>query len=242
MSKIISWLKTNYMWVAVPIGTYSLYKIVSFFSKQGGTGVNTKVVEGGYTKKMKYPTLMDTILKGESHSYNDHNYYKGGSLNGYVQGKYGRKYGALLKNLSDYTIGEIMAWQANSRSSDYGQLWAVGRYQIIPVTLKGAVAKAGLKSTDKFSPENQDKLGMALLQGRPNAWKYISKQVPDTAANLQAAAFDLAREWSSVGMPFATTGFWRVPVGVNESYYKPNDRATTKTEDIQKALKKSRTA
>ena len=188
---------------------------------------------------MKYPELMASILKGESHTYNDHNYYNP-SLGGYSEGQWGRKYGALTKNLSEYTIGEIQAFQRNSRSTSAGQLWAVGKYQMIPTTFASMIQKAGLKSTDVFSPSNQDKMGMQLLKNRANAWKYITKQVSDTSANLNAAALDLAKEWSSVGVPYALTGHWGVPVGVNESFYKPNDRATTKTEDVQKQLKSAR--
>ena len=81
---------------------------------------------------------------------------------------------------------------------------------------------------------------MALLKNRPNTWKYITKQVSDTSANLNAAALDLAKEWSSIGVPYALTGHWGVAVDKNESYYKPYDRASSDTEDVQKQLKSAR--
>jgi hypothetical protein len=233
LSQAKKWLSKNYTYVIAVGGVYALYKIVKYFS---GEDIDTNT---GFSKEMKYPKLMGAILKGESHSYNDHNYYNP-NLGGYSEGGWGRKYGALVKNLSDYTIGEIQAFQRNSRSSGYGQLWAVGKYQMIPTTFASAIKTVGLKPTDKFNESNQDKLGMALLKNRVNLWKYITKQVPDSQTTLNAAAFDIAQEWSSVGMPYARTGFWRVPVAVNESFYKPNDRATTKTEDVQKALKEAR--
>lgn len=233
ISNAKKWLTNNYLYLVAIGGAYSLYKIVTYFS-------GDDIGDLGFTKEMKYPELMSVILKGESGGYNDHNYYKGSSLGGYVQGRYGNKYGALAKNLSDYTIGEIIGFQQNQRSSGYGQLWAVGKYQMIPTTFAATRITAGLKLTDKFSPENQDKMGMALLKNRPNAWAYITKAKADSTENLQAAAFDIAREWSSVGMPYARTGFHNVSVVKNESFYKPYDTASTKTEDIQAALKKSR--
>ena len=134
MSKIISWLKTNYMYVAVPVGAYSLYKIVNFFS---GSGVKRAIAEGKYSKFMKYPLLMDVITKHEAKSYDDHNYYTTGSrLNSYLKGISGVRYSGLKKDLSQYTVGEVMAFQQHARDGQ-GQLFATGLYQIIPATLKG---------------------------------------------------------------------------------------------------------
>ncbi len=233
------------MYIVVPSGAFALYKIVNYFSGEDATtssgGVTTS---SGYTKEMKYPALMDAILKGESVGYNDHNYYNP-SLRGYVQGKWGNKYSLLTKNLSEYTIGEIMAFQKNSRSTSAGQLWATGRYQIIPSTLLGIYKDAGLKLTDKFSPSNQDKLGMALLRKRPDAWKYLTKKVSDTDTNLLSAAKGIAMEWSSVGVPYDMRGHFKNVVK-NESYYARygggGDVASTPTEKVQKALKEGRKA
>jgi hypothetical protein len=243
---IKNWLTKNYKTVIALGGVFALYKIVKYFS-----GEDTKPVKkeesnksniSGFTKEMKYPKLMSEILKGESGGYNDHNYYKGGSLGGYVEGKYGKKYSALTKNLTDYTLGQVIGFQNNSRSSNYGQLWAVGRYQIIPTTLTGTYKSAGLKLTDKFSAANQDKLAMALLKGRPNLWKYLTKQVDDSLTNKYSAALDIAKTWSSVGVPYPNVSFWGLPILKNDSFYSPKDKATTKTENIQKLLKESRTA
>jgi len=231
------WLTKNYVYILAVGGVYALYKIVTYFS---GEDVDT---DSGYTKEMKYPKLMDKILTNESITYNDHNYYKGGTLVGYVQGSFGYKYGGLAKNLSDYTLGEVMDFQKNSRASSYGQLWATGRYQIIPTTLSGTYQSAGLKLTDKYNATNQDKLGMALLKKRPNAWKYLTKQVEDTNKNLLAAAKDIAMEWSSVGVPYDMQGHYK-PIKKNESYYARygggGDVAKTPTETIQKLLKEAR--
>jgi hypothetical protein len=243
---IKNWLTKNYKAVFAVGGVFALYKIVKYFSREDIKPVKkdegNKANIGGFTKEMKYPKLMNEILKGESAGYNDHNYYKGGSLGGFVQGKYGRRYGALTKNLSDYTLGQVIQFQNNSRSSGYGQLWAVGRYQIIPTTLAASYKAAGLKLTDKFSAANQDKLAMQLLRGRSSVWNYLTKKVDDTLPNRLSAALAISKEWSSVGVPYPNVSFWGLPILKNDSFYSPKDKATTKTENIQSALKASRTA
>ena len=45
-------------------------------------------------------------------------------------------------------------------------LFAVGAYQIIPETMPVAILDSGLSESDSFSPDNQDKLGLALIYGR----------------------------------------------------------------------------
>jgi muramidase (phage lysozyme) len=76
------------------------------------------------------------------------------------------------KNLTDMTIGEVISHQSHGVTNDQGFIHAAGRYQMIGNTLPGAMAGAGLKPTDKFSPENQDKMGLYLLRtGGINKWE-----------------------------------------------------------------------
>jgi hypothetical protein len=238
MNKVLNWIKLNYLYVSIPVGAISLYAIARYVLKKSSGKISLN--KYGFTKAMTYPEVMNVVLKGESGGYNDHNYYvTGGTLRGYVQGKWGAKYPLLKKDLSEYTIGDILGFQSHARDS-VGQLFATGRYQIIPSTLAGSYRAAGLTWNDKYSPENQDKIAIQLLKGRPTAWRYLTKQVPDTTANLQAAALDIAKTWSSVGVPYPMTGHWGVSLSKNDSFYKPYDRGTTKTEDLQAALKASR--
>ena len=75
------------------------------------------------------------------------------------------------KKLTDMTIGEILQRQqwlmnkSNPQVSNYG-VYAAGRYQFIPNTLPGVMKSAGLTPQDKFSPENQDLMAVALLKER----------------------------------------------------------------------------
>lgn len=116
------------------------------------------------------------------------------------------------------TIGEIKAWQRR------GLLYAVGRYQIIPRTLRAAVQWAGLRDSDYFTPANQDRLLRALLEHkRPSVWAYIKR-----GASLNAAVMELAREWA--GLP--TLG------GV--SYYGGGNRSHASVPQVVAALEAAR--
>ena len=174
-----------------------------------------------------------TALKGESKTYNDHNWYTSGGLKGYIQGRNTNPYPLLKKALSEYTIGEVKAFQARSRDAS-GQLWATGRYQIIPSTLKGVQANLGLPDSAKYNEENQDKLAFQLLMNRPTLSKYIKGTIPDTTVNLQKASLEMAMIWSSIGVPYPTNG-----KQTNQSYYS-HDKASVKSETIQAKLQELR--
>jgi hypothetical protein len=174
-----------------------------------------------------------TALRGESKTYNDHNWYTSGGLKGYIQGQNSNPYPLLKKALSEYTIGEVKAFQARPRDAS-GQLWATGRYQIIPSTLKGTQATLGLPDSAKYNQENQDKLAFQLLMGRPTLSKYIKGTIPDTTANLQKAALEMSMIWSSIGVPYPTNG-----KQTNQSYYS-HDKASVKSETIQAKLQELR--
>jgi hypothetical protein len=79
------------------------------------------------------------------------------------------------KALTDMTIGEVIDRQNEAKyprnaRPDRG-IHAAGKYQIIGNTLPTAMRQAGLKPSDKFSPENQDLLGLAILKDKGiGAW------------------------------------------------------------------------
>jgi muramidase (phage lysozyme) len=179
------------------------------------------------------------VLAGESATYDDHNWYTNTGLKGYIKGRNTNRYPLLQKDLSEYTIREVMEFQQHPRDN-VGQLWATGRYQIIPSTLKGVVAKANISIDSKYNAKNQDKLGMALIQERSSIWKYLSGQVEDTEANLQNAALGMAKIWASIGVPYDMQGSHGF-ISKNQSYYAGGgDRAHVSTEAVQSALKKLR--
>lgn len=76
----------------------------------------------------------------------------------------------LGKNLTEMTIGEIMGFQSRGRST----LNAAGRYQFVGNTLPTAARLAGLTTSDKFNPLNQDKMFVALLRSQGH-WPWTAR-------------------------------------------------------------------
>jgi hypothetical protein len=189
------------------------------------------------TKEEILKSFWDSILKGESRGYNDHNWYVGNSLKGWGEGSNNYPYGLLKKPLEKTTIGDVKKFQANSKSSPYGQLWATGRYQIIPSTLLGLLKKVPLSDTDLYSKENQDRLGWELLKGRKPIIDYINGVVPDTQANLERASLEMAKIWASLGVPYSANG-----VNQDQSYYGKNgvDKASVSSAIVMQKLKELR--
>ena len=74
------------------------------------------------------------------------------------------------KNLTDMTVGEIMALQerrpgmSNAEWYRQGRLHAVGRYQFIGDTLAAEVRRLGIDPNEKFTPELQDRIALAHMK------------------------------------------------------------------------------
>jgi lysophospholipase L1-like esterase len=129
-----------------------------------------------------------------------------------------------------------------------GQLWAAGRYQMIPGDNKylwyaaSAAIQAGLVSgwNDKFNKENQDAIAYNNYF-RNEVMQYIHGEVSDTFKNIESAALGLARVWSSIGVPYGIKGLkgW---VTRNRSFYGEDGggNARVSTEKAQDALRNLR--
>jgi hypothetical protein len=116
-----------------------------------------------------YTDLLNIIAQKESATSGGYNAYnEGGTDDGYQTVGYSgpSSSGPIRKNLTDMTITEIMQHQANKNPP----IHAAGRYQIIGKTMRGLMSGSygdtGVKTTDKFSPANQDKLAIALIKYR----------------------------------------------------------------------------
>lgn len=180
----------------------------------------------GFSFVAKYPRLYALVTKGESKTYNDYNFYNVSGLKSNVAGS-GSKYPLLNRPLSTYTVGQVKRMQAEARYGSNGQLWATGRYQIIPSTLIYLQRFTGISDSAIYNKVTQDRLANALIATKPALNNYLTGKVADTEANLRAAALAVAQIWSSVGQP-----------SNNKSYYGEN--ATTSTYDVQKILKSYR--
>ena len=92
------------------------------------------------------------------------------------------------KPLVQTTVREVMGMQRN-------WIYAVGRYQFIPVTLRFAVSSSSVTPDDKMTPEVQDRLMAALiLHKRPAIGGYLRGE----HSSASWAVSELAREWASV--------------------------------------------
>ena len=189
--------------------------------------------------------FFDRILVGETKTYNDYGWYVcEGSLSkcyrSYIQGstRYNKRYSLLPNDLETYSIRYIMEAQAKPKNSSTGKLYGVGRYAIIPITLKELVTTTKINPDTKFTPDVQDQLGLALLTPsyRKNLRNYILSNVADQPDNLEKAALEMAMIWSSLGIPY-DYGFRKK----NQSYYVDRgERATVPTSTVQSALKELR--
>jgi hypothetical protein len=104
--------------------------------------------------------------------------------------------------------GVVAQWIASGRLAQRWAAWknngfyTVGSYQFIPPTFQEALGYIqGLnKSTDLFDETGQDKLGTSLLFRKRRVCGAYLLGLHD---NVGLAAVDLAREWASIGTPFA---------------------------------------
>jgi hypothetical protein len=124
--------------------------------------------------------------------------------------------------LTNLTIDEVMKKQDNK------EIMAAGAYQIIPDTLKGLMqgnyGETGVSRTDKFSPEVQDKLAMALINKRlagkntaeeqlaslANEWAFIAN--PTTGKSAYAGIAGNASSASGTNQVMAALGGKSVPI------------------------------
>jgi hypothetical protein len=185
-----------------------------------------RLINNGYSYAAKYPRLYTLVTRGESKTYNDYNFYTISGLKSNVDGK-GSKYPLLNRALSSYTVGAIKKMQAENRYDTNGQLYATGRYQIIPGTLIAMTKLAKISDSAIYDNITQDKLANALIASKSALNNYLTGKVPDTDTNLRAAALGVAQIWSSVGQP-----------SNNKSYYGEN--ATVSTTEVQKMLRSYR--
>ena len=161
--------------------------------------------------------LLSFISSGEG-GYNSMNQ---GTRGNSIVGSTHNASSILGKNLPQMTVGEVM------QNQDSGKLFAAGRYQIIPDTMKMAVARAGVSPDDMFDQKTQDKLGLALIYNgqRPTLSGYLKGEND----NVQGAMLDLAMEWASA--PDPSTG---------RSYYGGANASSHTVEEVRTALTSAR--
>lgn len=92
--------------------------------------------------------------------------------------------------LTNMTVAEVLEFQRSMRSRGH-ESTAVGKYQIIIKTLQGLINNGAANPNEKFSPATQDRLAIALLNGRGYQNFLQGKMSVDKFAD------NLAREFAS---------------------------------------------
>jgi hypothetical protein len=98
-----------------------------------------------------------------------------------------------IGQLTSRSIGSLEQMQARR------QVFAVGAYQFTPGVLARARRESGLSPNAPFTPENQNRLAMALITGTKR--KSLAAYVTGKSNNLDAAHWDIASEWAALQAP-----------------------------------------
>lgn len=172
-------------------------------------------------------TLLNFIGKGEG-SYESSNR---GTIKG--QGIVGSTHNTMRngKTLTNMTFKEIFEKQAINDPTNTDRLFAVGKYQIIPSTMQEIFKHSGLSLDDKFTAENQDKLGKLLIQGNNGYFKRpkLAAYLRGEDISIEDAMLEFAQEWASMPNPY--TG---------ASYYGNGNRASHSVQEVATALRAAR--
>ncbi len=123
-----------------------------------------------------YKPLLNLIATVESNG--NYNAHFGNSRNDSVK-------------FTDMSVAEVRQWQTDFVAKGSPSS-AVGRYQIISTTLDGLVNELKLEPTQKFDPETQDKMAVALLERR-GADAYVNNELTQ-----EEFAANLAKEWAAL--------------------------------------------
>ena len=187
--------------------------------------------------------LVNFISKGESveGSYNSINriWYPNGKGRGFRLNfwpKEGREFLIDGLELKDSKIERVMDFQSpynttrHPTSQPQTAIFATGRYQVIPVTMKDQLLETGLTKEDLYNEENQDRFCMTLIYGtkRPDLRDYL---LGVAGATLNKAQTNFAQEWSSV------------PTPAGESYYggESSHHTAQETRNLLERVKKANT-
>ncbi len=123
-----------------------------------------------------------------------------GDYGSYNRGRAGDAKGDKI-DFSQMTVGEVMRRQ-DLPAGDPDRLFAVGKYQVIPSTMKGAVDTLGIDKDAKFTPQLQERIFADYLmdEKRPDIKAYVTGKTSGPEG-LERAQYATALEWASVGDP-----------------------------------------
>ena len=198
-------------------------------SSQGG---QTAVKDGKViTEPGKIVGPLGTLIAKAESGKDGYNAFNRGTANGKIIPA-GKK-----MDLTKMSIKDIMAMQSLP-PDDPNRLFAVGKYQCIPVTLKASCQALNIDINEPFSERTQDIICQEYLvaKKRPALVAYYRNPDKNNTDLLMKAGQSLAAEFASIEDPY----FLGYPYkGPNGTYYKSGNKAHTMWErDIKPTLLK----
>ena len=196
--------------------------------------------EGGLD--LAHGATSELLARGESATdkagfandpYGTFNYYHGSKLGSSYYGKIDDKL------ISEHTLGrlkELSAAETTLNISYYdgdapttktGRLFALGKYQIVPDTLKDAQSSLGLSDDTVFSNDVQDRMFTEYLITDKKQRGAIIDYITGKSTNIDAAARAIAQEWASVGIKPGTSGAHKTGEATGLTSYYEGDGINT---------------
>lgn len=231
LDKVIDWAKVNIVDKVKNFAGNAIDKAKDFGNKALDAGVKVwDATKSGVKTASKWAntniiqpianSLAGLIQKAESGN-------KG--YNAYNRGTMGNKILGPLepRDLTKMTIAEILS-DMTRPASDPKRLFAVGKYQMIPSTMKDGIAKLGIDpTTTLYDAATQERLFSGYLLDKKR--KNISAFIKGKSDNITAAMNDAASEWASIADP--RTG---------ASKYGNGNKASVSVDQLAGALNKSK--
>jgi hypothetical protein len=163
-----------------------------------------KKLNDEYNKKPKQvstqpaeSTTKPEQVKGKSFSDFIAHKESGGNYNIYNTGS---AKGSKVKqeNFSNMTLNELMRRQ-NLPPGHSDRIFAAGKHQITPETMKDTVKNMGLSGEEKFTPELQERMFVEYLASsrRPDIENFIKGK---SGSDLNKAEFAAGQEWAALGV------------------------------------------
>ena len=212
-------IDTNYP-TAVPSSTGTLSKPPAPPPPTPSGTLSTQGTD--YEKRLAQ--LAEVVASGESKG--DYNIYNKGTIGKNI-GKIGRT------DFSKMTIAEYLR-RGSLGKDNPDKIFAMGKYQIIPDTMRGIVKAMGLNpETTYLTPEVQDAMFKHIIERKPAVKNYLLGKSTDQNAAILA----LAKEWASIGVPEdVMRGDTLIKKG--QSYYsgQGGNKAHTSVESVASAM------
>lgn len=152
-----------------PASNYALIAVIALIFTAGLFLQRSKM-------DLNYTDLLNTIAQGESRG--NYNAYFGNAGNKKI-------------DFTAMTVGEVLEWQATYVAQGSPSS-AVGKYQFINTTLKGLVDEMGVKHSERFDADLQDRLAIRLLERR-GVQDYAHGRI-----SREQLAHNLSKEWAAL--------------------------------------------